>query len=44
MHAFLLLLLAIASEVAATTALKVSNGMTRLVPAIVVLLGYGTAF
>ncbi len=44
MNAFLLLLLAIASEVTATTALKVSDGMTRLVPAIVVFLGYGTAF
>lgn len=44
MHSFLLLLLAIASEVAATTALKVSDGMTRLVPTIVVVIGYGVAF
>jgi small multidrug resistance pump len=43
-HAFLLLLLAIASEVAATTALKISDGMTRLVPTIFVVIGYGTAF
>ena len=28
----------------ATSALKVSDGMTRLVPAIVALVGYGVAF
>ena len=44
MNAFVLLLLAIASEVVGTTALKVSDGMTRVVPTIVVFVGYGAAF
>lgn len=44
MSAFVWLLLAIAVEVAATTALKFSEGFTRLVPSLVVVLGYGSAF
>ncbi|GAA1230618.1 DMT family transporter [Pseudonocardia alaniniphila] len=35
---------AILMEVAATTALKLSEGFTRLVPSIVVVIGYITAF
>ena len=41
---YLLLALAIACEVAATSALKMSNGFTRLVPSLVVLAGYGISF
>ncbi|MEV0080230.1 multidrug efflux SMR transporter [Nocardia neocaledoniensis] len=40
----LFLALAIASEVTATVSLKLSEGFTKLVPSIVVVLGYGTAF
>lgn len=42
--AYLLLALAIACEVTATSALKLSNGFTRLVPSLVVLVGYGISF
>jgi small multidrug resistance pump len=35
---------AIVAEVIATTALKSSEGFTRLVPALVVVAGYGVAF
>lgn len=41
---YLLLGLAILSEVVATSALKASDGMTRLVPGVVVVAGYGIAF
>ncbi|WP_219418403.1 DMT family transporter [Pseudonocardia nigra] len=41
---WLFLVAAILSEVAATTALKLSEGFTRLVPSIVVVVGYVTAF
>ncbi len=44
MSAFAYLLLAIASEVIATTALRLSEGLTRLVPSVVMALGYGAAF
>lgn len=44
MNPLLLLLLAIVSEVAATTALKASAGLTRPAPTAVVLIGYATAF
>jgi small multidrug resistance pump len=44
MLAALLLALAIAVEVAATLALRASDGFTRLAPSIVVVAGYGTAF
>ena len=36
--------LAIASEVTATASLKASEGFTKLVPSIVVLVGYSAAF
>ena len=35
---------AVPSEVTATTALKFSEGFTRLVPSIVVVVGYGLSF
>ncbi len=38
------LAIAIAAEVVATSALKSSNGFTRLGPSILVVLGYGVAF
>lgn len=38
------LTIAIAAEVAATTALKASEGFTRLVPAGITIVGYGIAF
>ena len=39
-----LLLAAIAIEVVATTALKASHGMTRLVPSVIVVVGYVVSF
>ncbi len=44
MTAWLLLAAAIGSEVAATTALKASDGLTKLVPSIVVVAGYLASF
>ena len=41
---WLYLLVAIVSEVTATSALKSSDGFTRLVPSLVTLAGYGVAF
>lgn len=41
---YLLLILAIVSEVVATSALKASDGMTRLWPASLVVAGYAIAF
>jgi small multidrug resistance pump len=41
---FLLLVLAILSEIVATTSLKASEGFTRWVPSVVVVVGYGLAF
>ena len=38
------LAIAIIAEVIATNALKASDGFTKLVPSIVVVVGYGTAF
>jgi len=38
------LAIAIISEVLATSALKASNGFTRLYPSVVVVVGYGLAF
>jgi small multidrug resistance pump len=40
----LILLIAIVSEVIATTALKASESFTKVVPSLVVLVGYGSAF
>jgi len=44
MTAWLLLGLAIVAEVIATSALKASEGFTRLGPSVVVVLGYAVAF
>ena len=44
MHHWVYLSIAIVSEVAATSALKASNGFSRLWPSIVVVIGYGLAF
>ncbi len=44
MKMFSILLVAIIAEVVATTALKASEGFTRLLPSIVVVTGYGIAF
>ncbi len=44
MHPMLLLTLAIISEVIATTALKASEGFSRPLPSLLVVLGYGLAF
>jgi small multidrug resistance pump len=42
--AHLYLALAIVAEVAATSALKASGEFTRLLPTVVVVIGYGVAF
>ena len=39
-----LLLVAIAIEVVATTALKASDGMSKLVPSVIVIVGYVVSF
>ena len=44
MNAWGYLALAIIAEVIATSALKAANGFSELVPSIVVIAGYGTAF
>ncbi len=44
MSAYLTLAVAIVAEVIATTALKSSEGFTRLLPGIIVVLGYGVSF
>lgn len=41
---WLFLTVSILSEVIATTALKSSNGFTKLVPSLIVIIGYGLAF
>ena len=35
---------AILSEVIATTALKLSDGFTKIVPSVIVVIGYGASF
>ena len=44
MHHWIYLSVAIVSEVAATSALKASDGFSRLWPSVVVIVGYGLAF
>ena len=44
MKTALILFFAILSEVIATTALKLSEGFTKLIPSIVVVIGYGLSF
>lgn len=43
-RSYLLLVLAIVAEVLATSALKASNGMTRWVPGVITVVGYGVSF
>ncbi|MCJ2082600.1 DMT family transporter [Methylobacterium sp. J-090] len=44
MNPYLLLAFAIGAEVTATLALKAADGLTRPVPTLIMVLGYGTAF
>ena len=44
MHPYVLLAVAIVSEVAATSSLKLSDGMTKLWPSTVVVVGYALSF
>lgn len=44
MKTFGILFLAILSEVIATSALKFSEGFTKLIPSVVVVVGYGLSF
>jgi small multidrug resistance pump len=44
MPPFLLLTLAILSEVGGTLALRVSHGFTRPIPVLIVVVGYGISF
>ena len=44
MQHWLILGIAIVSEVIATSALKASDGFTRLLPSVIVVVGYGIAF
>lgn len=42
--AYLYLVVAIVAEVTGTSALKASEGFSRLIPSVLVVLGYGIAF
>jgi len=44
MHPYVLLGIAIVAEVAGTTALKLSDGMSKWAPSLVVVMGYGLSF
>jgi small multidrug resistance pump len=44
MNPWILLSIAIVSEIIGTSALKASNGFTRVIPSVLVVLGYGSAF
>ena len=44
MSAWVMLSVAIVTEIAATMSLRASNGFTRLLPSIVVIAGYGLSF
>lgn len=44
MSSWLFLFIAIIAEVIATSALKSSEGFTRIIPSAVVVIGYGAAF
>ncbi|MFC7419552.1 DMT family transporter [Iodobacter arcticus] len=44
MNAYFLLAIAIVAEVIATSALKATEGFSRLMPSMVVVVGYGVAF
>lgn len=42
--AYIYLAIAIIAEVAATSALKASNEFTKLIPSLIVIVGYGVSF
>lgn len=44
MNAWFLLVIAIVSEVIGSTGLKASSGFTKLIPSVVVVMGYASAF
>ncbi len=44
MPPYVMLIIAVVAEVVATTALKESNGFTRVVPSIITAIGYSIAF
>ncbi|MCG1031757.1 QacE family quaternary ammonium compound efflux SMR transporter [Bacillus amyloliquefaciens] len=44
MNTWIILFVAVLGEVVATTSLKLSEGFTKLVPSIVVVVGYAIAF
>lgn len=44
MNAYVSLAIAIVAEIIATSALKVSEGFSRLLPSTIVVIGYGAAF
>jgi len=44
MKTALILFFAILSEVIATTSLKLSDGFTKIVPSLIVVIGYGASF
>jgi small multidrug resistance pump len=44
MKTALILFFAIRSEVIATTSLKLSDGFTKLIPSMIVVIGYGVSF
>lgn len=44
MNTYIILFLAILSEVIGTTALKFSEGFTKLIPSLIVVAGYGLSF
>ena len=44
MNSWIILAIAIVAEVIATTALKASDGFTKLLPSVLVVGGYGIAF
>ncbi|MBB6054686.1 DMT family transporter [Tolumonas osonensis] len=44
MNQWIILLIAICSEVIATTSLKLSDGFSKLGPSVLVVLGYGISF
>ena len=44
MKTMVILFFAVLTEVAATTSLKFSEGFTKLVPSIIVVVGYGLSF
>lgn len=44
MNTWIILIVAVFGEVVATTSLKLSEGFTKLLPSVVVVIGYGIAF